>query len=181
MAGNIAVRIRNFINNIYGLISRHWPGLGIGPRVLPTGQDILSAQRLLIEIRAAEAMSKQLDLGIFDEPQRYARRTDPDESWLAAKSVTNIRRSQWEVYQALLSYGPLIDEELVMLMKSDGCKQARSGIRTRRSELTKFGLVMSTTEKRLTTYSNPATVWRARPWSRWIDWLKDEVSKRYHT
>lgn len=146
---------------------------------MPTGQDILSAQRLLVEIRAAEAMSKQLDLGIFEEPQAYARRTDPDESWLAAKSVTNIRRSQWEVYQALLGYGPLIDEELVMLMRSDGSKQSRSGIRTRRSELASFGLVIATTEKRLTQYANPSQVWRARPWSEWIDWLKKEVALRY--
>jgi len=148
-------------------------------RLSPTGKDILEAQRLLIEIRTAEMMVKQLDLGIFNEPQRYARRTDPDESWIAARSVTNIRRSQWEVYRALLNYGPLIDEELVMLMRTDGSKQSTSGIRTRRSELVKFGLVIPITEKRLTQYNNPSQVWRARPWSGWVDWLKEEVERRY--
>jgi len=176
MAGFIIDRLRFFCGRVRdGIRSR----LRRRRRLQPSGKDILEAQRLLVEIRAAEMLVKQLDLGIFDEPQRYARRTDPDESWIAARSVTNIRRSQWEVYQALLNYGPRIDEELVFLMRNAGSKQSTSGIRTRRNELTKFGLVVPITEKRMTQYNNPSQVWRARPWSEWVDWLKEEVEKRY--
>lgn len=177
MAGNIIDHLRDFFNRAGdGIRSR----LRRRKRLQPSGKDILEAQRLLIEIRTAELLAKQLDLGIFDQPQAYARKTDPDESWIAARSVTNIRRSQWEVYRALLEYGPRIDEELIFFMRTDGTKQSTSGIRTRRCELVRFGLVVPITEKQFTQYGNPSQVWRARPWSEWVDWLKKEVEERYN-
>jgi len=144
----------------------------------PDMNNLLSAQQLLAEIKMAESTIRQLDLGFFDQPQRYARKTDPEESWLAARSITDIRRSQWEVYKSLLSIGPCIDERLVDIMQAMGSKQSESGIRTRRSELVTFGLVIPTTEKFFTKYGNLSQVWRARDWKEWMDWLNDRIARR---
>lgn len=51
------------------------------------------------------------------------------------------------------------DEELV-IGYSSAILQSESGIRTRRSELVKLGLVVDSGDRRETQYGNPSTVWR---------------------
>ena len=55
----------------------------------------------------------QLDLDdVISERRAVARRTDPQTSWDAARSVKKIRASQRTIYHLLLKHGPMIDEEI---------------------------------------------------------------------
>jgi len=55
----------------------------------------------------------QLDLDdVISERRAVARRTDPQTSWDAARSVKKIRASQRTIYYLLLKHGPMIDEEI---------------------------------------------------------------------
>jgi hypothetical protein len=82
-----------------------------------------------------------------DERAR-ARTTDPETSHLAAESVA-VRQNQIYVYQVLHQLGPSTDEWLVycypQYMRDH--QQSPSGIRTRRKELCRKGLVRWTGEK----------------------------------
>lgn len=93
------------------------------------------------------------DLPLFAQPPR-ARRTDPDTSHEAAASVRETqRRSQEEVLYVLRLYSRLTDERLVALYEvhardGDVSHQSPSGIRTRRKELQRAGLVKAHGEER---------------------------------
>lgn len=55
----------------------------------------------------------QLDLDdVISERRAVARRTDPQTSWDAARSVKLIRDSQRKIYDLLMKHGPMIDEEI---------------------------------------------------------------------
>lgn len=49
---------------------------------------------------------------VISERRAVARRTDPQTSWDAARSVKKIRASQRTIYRLLLKHGPMIDEEI---------------------------------------------------------------------
>lgn len=49
---------------------------------------------------------------VISERRAVARRTDPQTSWDAARSVKKIRASQRIIYYLLLKHGPMIDEEI---------------------------------------------------------------------
>lgn len=49
---------------------------------------------------------------VISERRAVARRTDPQTSWDAARSVKLIRDSQRKIYTLLLLHGPMIDEEI---------------------------------------------------------------------
>ena len=49
---------------------------------------------------------------VISERRAVARRTDPQTSWDAARSVKKIRASQRTIYLLLLKHGPMIDEEI---------------------------------------------------------------------
>lgn len=76
-----------------------------------------------------------------DERAR-ARSTDPETSHLAAESV-RVRENQARVYQVLSALGPSTDEWLVYCYPQYMSEhpQSPSGIRTRRDELRRKGLV----------------------------------------
>jgi hypothetical protein len=100
------------------------------------------------------------------DEQAEARSTDPVTSHDAAASVSDLRGSQQDVLRAFppLPFG-ITDEELVAKyrrMQGEGVVrlQSESGIRTRRAELVKKGLVVDSGERRLTTNGRKATVWR---------------------
>lgn len=101
-----------------------------------------------------------------DEPKVYARRTDPETSWQAASSVTNIRDTQWVVWRTLLLAGPRTDRELYPLLLESHQKKfdkpiSTSGARTRRHELETIGLVEFTGDFGKTDGGRPTRIWRA--------------------
>ena len=75
------------------------------------------------------------------EPTAVARRSDPDTSWEAARSVDHIRESQAEVLALFQHHGPMTDEMARSLYHG---KQSLSGFRTRRSELVDQGRLVDT-------------------------------------
>jgi hypothetical protein len=92
----------------------------------------------------------------------HARSTDPETSHDAADSVRNIRASQIAVL-ALFMAGPATDEQLAERAKARRLRISPSGLRSRRSELVRMGMVVDTGERER-TYSNRRTiVWAASP------------------
>lgn len=94
------------------------------------------------------------------EPVAVARRTDPDTSWEAAKSVRDIRETQQAVLAALRAHGPMTDEEIAERIRSER-KQSPSGLRTRRSELVDLHMVTYAGYKRPTKSGRKSRVWKA--------------------
>jgi hypothetical protein len=94
----------------------------------------------------------------------HARTSDPETSHEAAASVGEVRLSQTYVYTVLSHAGPSTDEELVRrYAASPHPMQSPSGIRSRRAELARLGMVEFTGEKRRMSTGRLARVWRAVP------------------
>ena len=96
-----------------------------------------------------------------------ARTTDPETSHAAAASVGDVRLSQAAVARVLKTFGPLTDEDLVLLYEQVRLlnhlpAQSPSGIRTRRAELVRLGLVEYTGEKGTISSGRQARKWRVR-------------------
>lgn len=94
----------------------------------------------------------------------YARKTDPGTSHAAARSVQNISPTQQAILGLLKDR--MNDEALINVynaMARGGYVPAasESGIRSRRAELVKQGLVIDTGERSLMTTGRLATVWEA--------------------
>jgi hypothetical protein len=107
---------------------------------------------------------------LFDEPvepEAHARRTDPVTSHEAAASVSKkMRANQRAVLTVLARIGPSTDIDLVdqydrLARKLDLPRQAGSGIRTRRDELRRQGLVVDTGTKAILPSGRRAIVWAA--------------------
>jgi hypothetical protein len=103
-----------------------------------------------------------------------ARRTDPETSWQAAQSVTGICQSQWLIWRILIHTGPMIDEEIVPLVGSEhlrlfGKPISPSGVRSRRAELVRLGLVEFSGEWKKMTTGRKGRVWRGVPLKHWRD------------
>lgn len=98
-----------------------------------------------------------------DQPR--ARTTDPATSHEAAASVTDLNTKQEAVLAVLREIGPSTDQRLVSvyMFKKAGSvpRQSESGVRTRRSELTKKGLVRPSGEYRTTGSGRRAIIWEA--------------------
>lgn len=94
-------------------------------------------------------------------PRARARRSDPDTSHQAAASLSSdrLRTAQSAVLACLRRHGPMTDEDLVV--RYDGVPQSPSGLRTRRDELVRRGLVVDTGDRRPTVSGRSAKVWAA--------------------
>lgn len=86
----------------------------------------------------------------------HARRTDPETSHAAARSVTDLTAKQTAVLTLLRDFGPLTDLELVEKYGTAAQgfpgvfpRQSTSGLRTRRHELVDRGLVVEHDKVRL--------------------------------
>lgn len=93
-----------------------------------------------------------------------ARSTDPATSHEAAASITDLRKKQADVWHMLHTLGAMTDEQLVDAFASDWAShmaQSPSGVRTRRNELARMGLVQDTGDLRPTRGGRRAKVWRA--------------------
>ena len=94
-----------------------------------------------------------------------ARNSDPDTSWEAADSITEIPRRQAEVLQIIEMLGPICDYDLQLAHRMvDGLMpQSPSGLRTRRSELVALGLVVDTGDRKRLPSGRRAILWDIRP------------------
>lgn len=95
-----------------------------------------------------------------------ARSSDPETSHAAAASVGDLRVSQAAVLRLLGAFGPMSDELLCKLydkfwLQYDYPQQSHSGIRSRRAELVRLGLVAPTGEKVEMDSGRMARVWGA--------------------
>lgn len=96
----------------------------------------------------------------LDDERAHARRTDPDTSHAAARSVVELRPRQQAVLDVLRSYGrALTDEEIAE--RYDGPQQSPSGLRTRRSELVSKGFARDSGERRPLASGRLAIAWEA--------------------
>jgi predicted ArsR family transcriptional regulator len=96
----------------------------------------------------------------FDEYEwAHARRTDPETSHAAAASLKaeTLSAQRARVYDYLKQYGPMTDAMLVAGI----LKMSPSGLRTRRSELVRMGLVEDTGRRERLRSGRKAIVWRA--------------------
>lgn len=100
-----------------------------------------------------------------------ARNTDPLTSHEAAASIgeDELRASQQAIYIlfARIGRGGMTDEDLVEhYMKASQYHpeiypyQSESGIRTRRSELVRRGMVAASGERGITRSGRPCTIWK---------------------
>ena len=93
-----------------------------------------------------------------------ARTTDPATSHEAAKKVTNTLRVQNIILSILWARGPLTDPQIAehyynRVADGSAPKASDSGLRTRRAELDKKGLVHPTGEREKLDTGRTATVW----------------------
>lgn len=96
----------------------------------------------------------------------HARSTDPETSHRAAASTGDLRLSQGCILQLLRVFGPMTDEALCATYAKFGVqyeypRQSDSGIRSRRAELVRLGLVEYTGEKLPISTGRLARVWGA--------------------
>lgn len=117
--------------------------------------------------------STEDDLALFDnagEPTAYARRTDPQTSHEAARSIRSdkLRRSQEAVLDVLMNLGgSATDVELIERYAEVAQhwvpmpRQSDSGIRTRRSELVTAGRVIDSGERAILPSGRKAIIWKA--------------------
>ena len=92
-----------------------------------------------------------------------ARTGDPDTSHAAAKSVRNLTNKQEAVLTLFQGYGPMTDETMRVKYLASGHRgpQSESGLRTRRSELVRKGLVKDSGERVKLASGRMAIVWEA--------------------
>ncbi len=91
------------------------------------------------------------------QPRAHARATDPRTSLEAADSVNRIRESQKRILEALKTYGPMTDEQILAL----NLGLSPSGTRSRRAELVERGYVKDSGRKDKTASGRNTIVWEA--------------------
>lgn len=90
-----------------------------------------------------------------------ARRTDPQTSWDAARSITDLRKSQQIILGCIIAYGPISDEDIHACLKEP--PMSTSGARTRRKELVDKGLVRDSGHRDKTASGRATILWEANP------------------
>jgi hypothetical protein len=96
--------------------------------------------------------------------QARARRTDPQTSHQAARSVIKINDTHRRILM-ILAEGAATDEQLYsawqfMHCNKDWPRVSQSGVRSRRNELVKKGKVVDSGEKGTTVAGRACTIWR---------------------
>ena len=99
---------------------------------------------------------------LFDHASR-ARRTDPETSHAAARSVRSLTDRQAAVLQIISVQGPIHDHALVIAYAdTDLPLQSESGIRTRRKELVDRGWVIDSGHRAVLPSGRKAIIWMVR-------------------
>lgn len=107
--------------------------------------------------------------GVVTMPNAYgthpvARTTDPETSHEAAASVRDIRASQKQVFDLLATLvGGATDDELIRYARRCGVMQSDSGLRTRRAELVRLGLVRDSGRRGYTALLRRSIIWEVVP------------------
>lgn len=91
-----------------------------------------------------------------------ARATDPLTSHEAAASVEDVRESQRLVHRLLDGLGLATDEVLVNVAAATGLPISPSGLRSRRAELVRLGLVEDSGARARLASGRRAIVWQVR-------------------
>jgi hypothetical protein len=94
-----------------------------------------------------------------DLSKAHARNTDPETSHRAAEGILRLTERRAAVLETLRRIGPATDERLAMAYR--GIPQSPSGLRTRRSELCRMGLVRPTGRRGFMTTGNMADIYEA--------------------
>lgn len=96
--------------------------------------------------------------------QARARRTDPETSHEAAASMTLDKLSAQRslVYDVIRSFGPMTDPAMILAVHARYGKhrESPSGLRTRRSELVRLGLVKDSGEREKLESGRMAILWK---------------------
>ena len=102
-------------------------------------------------------------LGLTDD-DAHARISDPETSLEAAESLRRekIRRSQMQVYEALLDCGPMCDTRLQEALAAEGIHMSPSGVRTRRSELVEKNMVEDSGKRTVLFSGRRSIIWRVK-------------------
>jgi hypothetical protein len=92
-----------------------------------------------------------------------ARLTDPETSWEAAKSISNLASTKAAIL-AILAKASMTDYQLVKEFNKQvqaGVIEpaSESGIRSRRAELTKLGRVIDTGQREVLPSGRKAIIW----------------------
>ncbi len=98
---------------------------------------------------------------LFDVP--HSRWSDPETSRDAARSVDprKLTKTQERVYSLIKMRGPLTDDELVDHYLEIWPESASpQGIRSRRSELSRRGLLVRLDRLGTSRYGRPCAIWR---------------------
>ena len=106
---------------------------------------------------------EDLPLVVTPHPRKRARTTDPETSHEAAESVTPmIRMSQLNILRAFRWYGRMTDYELIEAgyPATRLPHQSPSGLRTRRNELVKAGLLEDSGKREVLPSGRKAIVWQ---------------------
>lgn len=96
----------------------------------------------------------------------HARRTDPETSKQAAASVTNLGRTRDAILKILKAHGPMTDEQIREIYAGrtefghDYPFASPSGLRSRRSELVRLGLVVDSGQLGKTASGRQTIIWK---------------------
>lgn len=98
----------------------------------------------------------------MSEPR--ARKTDPQTSHQAARRVSNTKRVQDIILSILWARGPMTDPQIAehyynRVADGSAPQVSESGLRSRRAELVKRGLVHATSEREKLDTGRTAIVW----------------------
>ena len=106
-----------------------------------------------------QAINNPDQISLFDA-KANARRSDPDTSHAAARSLSSdkLRESQEAVLRHFVEHGPMTDVDLSNVYK--GPPQSPSGLRTRRRELVDRGLMDDTGIRKKLPTGRRGIVWR---------------------
>lgn len=110
----------------------------------------------------------------YIEPAAHARAGDPETSVAAAEALTPevLRASQNAVLRFVRKFGPCTDQYLVDMYQLIERRQphallprqSASGLRTRRNELFKLGLIEDSGRREVLPSGRSAILWRAVAW-----------------
>lgn len=102
-------------------------------------------------------------IGIVSKHRPVARRTDPETSWAAARSIPadQLRESQRAVLAMLRRFGPMTDEGIAEALAGTQYVISPSGARTRRSELVAAGYVRDSGKRVRLPSGRQSIVWEA--------------------
>lgn len=96
------------------------------------------------------------------ERRARARYSDPETSWDAAKALGDLTEAQLDVLTIIVEGGEMTDYEIRQRALDRGMRQSPSGLRSRRDELVKVGLVEWTGSTRpKPDTGHQSRVWRA--------------------